>query len=98
MYAVGLRELKAKLSDYVRRARAGEVVLVTDRGQVVAELRPPSVTADRLGPLHELSESGVLKPGLPHDPEVYAPSELGLEEGTSRQLLAWTRGEDDAGR
>jgi antitoxin (DNA-binding transcriptional repressor) of toxin-antitoxin stability system len=41
MYATGVRELKAKLSEFIRRARAGETVLVTDRGRVVAELGPP---------------------------------------------------------
>jgi antitoxin (DNA-binding transcriptional repressor) of toxin-antitoxin stability system len=94
MYAVGLRELKAKLSEYVRRARAGEVVLVTDRGQVVAELRPPSLLLhdDGLGELHELVLSGALKRGLPHDPQTYSPSDLALEESTSETLLSWTRG------
>ncbi|CAN5601206.1 hypothetical protein BH20CHL7_BH20CHL7_17080 [soil metagenome] len=38
---VGIRELKNKLSKYVRQAEAGDVVIVTDRGRVVAELVPP---------------------------------------------------------
>ena len=41
MKAVGIRELKARLSQYIREVRRGEVVLVTDRGEVVAELRQP---------------------------------------------------------
>ena len=41
MHSVGLKELKNKLSEYVRMAAAGETVLVTDRGRVVAELQPP---------------------------------------------------------
>jgi antitoxin (DNA-binding transcriptional repressor) of toxin-antitoxin stability system len=41
MKAVGIRELKARLSHYVREVRHGEVILVTDRGEVVAELRQP---------------------------------------------------------
>jgi prevent-host-death family protein len=40
MTRVGIRKLKAELSSYLRKARAGEVVQVTDRGEVVAELRP----------------------------------------------------------
>jgi antitoxin (DNA-binding transcriptional repressor) of toxin-antitoxin stability system len=43
METVGIRELKARLSQYVRRVEAGEVVIVTDRGRVVAELRPPGL-------------------------------------------------------
>jgi len=41
MRAVGIKTLKNKLSEYVRLAAAGEVVLVTDRDRVVAELGPP---------------------------------------------------------
>lgn len=41
MRTVGLKVLKNKLSEYVRLAEGGEVVLVTDRDRVVAELRPP---------------------------------------------------------
>ncbi len=37
-----MKVLKNKLSEYVRIAAAGETVLVTDRGVVVAELSPPS--------------------------------------------------------
>ena len=38
---VGVREFKAKLSNYLARAAAGEVLTVTDRGQPVAVLSPP---------------------------------------------------------
>jgi antitoxin (DNA-binding transcriptional repressor) of toxin-antitoxin stability system len=41
MRSVGLKVLKNKLSEYVRLAASGEVVLVTDRDRVVAELVPP---------------------------------------------------------
>lgn len=41
MRAVGLRNLKNHLSEYVRLAASGETVLVTDRERVVAELVPP---------------------------------------------------------
>ncbi|HXG60760.1 MAG TPA: type II toxin-antitoxin system prevent-host-death family antitoxin [Planctomycetota bacterium] len=41
MRAVGVKELKNRLSEYVRLAASGEVVLVTDRDRVVAELSPP---------------------------------------------------------
>jgi prevent-host-death family protein len=52
MKSVGLRELKNRLSEYVREVRSGEGVLVTDRGEVVAELLPP-------GQGQGLDESGV---------------------------------------
>jgi prevent-host-death family protein len=41
MRSVGLKELRDKLGEYVRLATAGETVLVTDRGHVVAEIVPP---------------------------------------------------------
>jgi len=37
---VGLRELKNRLSEYVRQVRSGKRVVVTDRGEVVAQLIP----------------------------------------------------------
>lgn len=37
---VGARELKARLGTYLRRVRQGRTLVVTDRGQPVAELRP----------------------------------------------------------
>ena len=35
---VGIRELKAHLSEYVGKAAAGELIVVTDRGKPVAQL------------------------------------------------------------
>jgi antitoxin (DNA-binding transcriptional repressor) of toxin-antitoxin stability system len=40
MKAVGIKVLKAKLSEYLRMVKSGETVLVTERDEVVAELRP----------------------------------------------------------
>ena len=38
--SVGVKQLKSRLSEYLRLVRSGEIVLVTDRDEVVAELRP----------------------------------------------------------
>ena len=49
---MGVRELKNRLSEVVRAVKAGEHVLVTDRGTVVAELvppRPPPLRSQRPG-------------------------------------------------
>ena len=49
MKVVGIREFKDRLSEYVRMARRGEDILLTERGEVVAELRGP----DAIGrPVH----------------------------------------------
>ena len=38
---VSVRELKSRLSEYLRRVAAGEEVVVTSRGREVARLSPP---------------------------------------------------------
>jgi antitoxin (DNA-binding transcriptional repressor) of toxin-antitoxin stability system len=50
MRTAGLRELKAKLAEYIRDVRRGETVLVTDRGQVVAEINPPGSRSESPAP------------------------------------------------
>lgn len=35
---VGIRELEAKLSEYLSRAAAGEEIIVTDRGRPIVRL------------------------------------------------------------
>jgi prevent-host-death family protein len=37
---VGARELKTRLGTYLRRVREGRALIVTDRGEPIAELRP----------------------------------------------------------
>jgi antitoxin (DNA-binding transcriptional repressor) of toxin-antitoxin stability system len=61
---VGTKDLKNRLSHYLRRVREGEVVRVTDRGQVVAEIRavqPPDQEDGAI--LAELEAAGVLTIG-----------------------------------
>ena len=45
MRAAGVREIKNKLSEYLRIVAEGETVLVTDRGRVIAQLAPPPAPA-----------------------------------------------------
>ena len=42
MKSVGVKILKNELSKYLSMVREGEVIYVTDRGTVVAEIRKPS--------------------------------------------------------
>jgi prevent-host-death family protein len=44
MQTVGVRELKARLSECLRRVRAGERLTVTDRGRAIATLAPVART------------------------------------------------------
>lgn len=96
MRAIGIRELKNKLSHYLRLVKAGEAVLVTDRGSVVAELRPagqttqPAVATDGLA---ELSRRGDATVGAPHDRQLYAARPRALPPGRLATLLEEERGE-----
>lgn len=40
MDEIGVRDLKANLSEYIRRARQGDTIVVTDRGRPAAILAP----------------------------------------------------------
>ena len=42
MTAVGVRELKNQLSRYLKLVRAGERLVVTERGRPVAAISPPA--------------------------------------------------------
>lgn len=67
MRSVGLKVLKNKLSEYVRLAASGEIILVTDRDRVVAELGPPRAgRAERLedAQLADAVRKGWLSPPL----------------------------------
>jgi antitoxin (DNA-binding transcriptional repressor) of toxin-antitoxin stability system len=96
MKTVGIRELKNHLSKYLREVRLGESVLVTDRGEVVAEFSPPTRgAADAMLPagLLTLARRGLVTLGAPSDRDVYAPlprSHRGRR--TAAQLLDEERG------
>lgn len=97
MKAVGVRELKARLSAYLREVRAGEVILVTDRHEVVAELRapggPPAAESGLDRGLRRLTEGGGLRVGETHDRDAYGVSPVRARKGTARTLLAEERAE-----
>ena len=74
MKTTGIRELKNRLSEVVRAVKAGDHILVTDRGTVVAELVPPGRprTDPSIPPgLARLAERGIARLGAPNDPRLY---------------------------
>jgi prevent-host-death family protein len=92
MKSVGVKQLKARLSEYLRLVRTGETVLITDRDEVVAEIRP----AHRQRPtelsiedrLQALAEAGELtRPSLPKGDWTWRVKGLGLPAGTAARLL-----------
>jgi antitoxin (DNA-binding transcriptional repressor) of toxin-antitoxin stability system len=96
MKAVAIKELKNRLSSYLREVRSGEVVLVTDRGRVVAELRRANgelPAASALDPaLDRLEAEGLLERGLPQNARVYRPSPLRRPVATADLLDAEREG------
>lgn len=93
---VGVKELKNKLSAYLRDVRRGVRVLVSDRNRIVAELHEPGVqygADEKVDPvLATWIEAGVVTlPSRPKEPLPNSP--VRLPDGTSRRLLDQDRGE-----
>lgn len=98
MKTVGVKELKARLSEVLRLVQGGETVLVTNRDHVVAELRahdpatPPRERAETL--LDDLARAGeVTRARRSKDAWCWSPRGLGLPAGTARSLLEGLRDE-----
>ncbi|MEI9888281.1 MAG: type II toxin-antitoxin system prevent-host-death family antitoxin [Rhizomicrobium sp.] len=64
MKTVGIRELKNSLSTYVREAKDGETIVVTDRGEPVAQLAPIK-TLEKEHPFAEMARRGEATIGRP---------------------------------
>ena len=96
MKSVGIKQLKARLSEYVRLARGGQIILVSDRDEVVAQLGPPrhqpaepdslDASMDRLAARGQVTRAGGPKKGW-----IWSPPHLGLAEGAVRELLEGLR-------
>jgi prevent-host-death family protein len=90
MHKVTVRALQANLRDYLKRVRAGEVVLIVEKGKVIAELKdrsdwkqlPPGLEG-----LQEMVDRGLIRAGGPNDPSAYKPSPVHLPPGTAKRLL-----------
>lgn len=70
MKTTTVSKLKASLSEYLRQVKAGEEVLVTERGRPIARLAP--TVGSKLMPEHlvEMEKQGVIRLGgkkLPKD-------------------------------
>ncbi len=55
---VGIRELKAQLSNYVRRVKAGDTVVITERGKAIGRIVPMERSVEER--LQELVAAGVV--------------------------------------
>ncbi len=69
--SVGVRELRDNLSEYLRRVRQGELLMITDRGKPIGELSPAgggriTACARKLVRKGVATWSGGKPRGLPH--------------------------------
>lgn len=90
MKTVGVKELKNNLSAYLRMIHAGYVILITDRNQVIAEMREPIAAGPALSQNPLLSlwiQEGKIKAPAENKRQTYPSSHLKMKEGTARQLL-----------
>jgi prevent-host-death family protein len=94
MKKIGIRELKNSLSRHVRRVEAGERLLVTDRGRVVAALVPPGAATGQaeLSPYDALVAAGLIRPALESGPLIHGMRTLRLPKGTAARLIDEDRG------
>lgn len=92
MKAVGVKELKARLSEYLRAVRSGQNLLVTDRGEVIAEIRPLSRRAPGLESVEDALDSLAQDGEVSRAPRAkrgwrWTPRPLGLPAKIVRGLL-----------
>ena len=88
---IGIRELKNNLSQYIRRVEAGERVVVTAHGRVVAELVRPCGAAD--GQLAQMIASGVVRTPVENGDPLEGSPEIRLPAGTAASLINGDRDE-----
>lgn len=86
MIVAGVAQLKAKLSEYLARVRAGGDVLVTEHGRPVARIVP--VSSDR-EELVELERDGLVRSGAMKLPSGFldAPRPKPVGGGVTEALL-----------
>lgn len=85
---VSIGTLKSRLSEYVRRAKAGEGVVVTDRGKPVARLGPLEGATALEGRLEELARAGLVRrPVASLDPDLLVQARPGDPEGRSLEMV-----------
>ena len=61
-HLVGARELKTRLGTYLRHVRQGRTLIVTDRGEPMAELRPLTSKTGAAAVLAKLAVVGAITP------------------------------------
>lgn len=92
---VGIKALKDNLSYYLRDVKAGILILVTDRGRVIAELKQPepgNTVYSEYSMIKDWIQQGWLIPATKKKQGCVA-SGIKLKKGTGLKILAKDRAE-----
>lgn len=87
MTSVGVRELRQRASELLRRVERGEVIEITDRGRPVAQLSPLPVGS----PLEQLRASSDIEPASENVDEFPEPISLPEDIELPSTVLAGLR-------
>ena len=63
MYTAAVSEIKASLSEYLGKVKAGEDILITERGRPIARIVPLRRDGQITGQLEHLEKRGLIKIG-----------------------------------
>ena len=86
---VGTRELKNKLSEYMRRVKAGQVITVTERGKTIGQIIP--VKASTQERLQAVVEAGIAE-WDGQKPKAYKPKAVNSSSRQVSELVTEDRG------
>ena len=84
MVTTSISELKNKLSSYIDRVRAGETILVLDRGVPVARLE---AARDTHGRLSRLERNGLVRRGSGEPPSLDSLAQPGEARAAGRPTV-----------
>jgi len=85
---VGARELKNRLGHYLRQVKSGETVHVTDRGKIVAEIKPsPPAQEGDAEALRRLAAEGAVTLGAGHHEDVAPYPVIRAKKLASRMII-----------
>ena len=92
---ISVRELKNHLSEYLRRAEAGERIVVTSRGKPLASLTRATVTGSPSSDeetLQMLRRMPWLIPAKAPGRAIGCLEPVDVQEGTAAEIMDWVRG------
>ena len=96
MKTAAVSKLKATLSEHLGYVKAGEEVLVTERGKPVAKIVPVDAAAMRDARRMDLARRGIIRLGKgPISKELLARLPVvSVPDETLQRVMDWVRGED----